>query len=508
MRSDVAAAGMSQTPFRSLARNTLAGLSGRLVTIGLAFFTSTVLFRELGPQLYGRWSILALVVGHSMLLDFGVTGAIEREVARAVSQQDRPAYRRMVDTAVTLAAAASVLLALLVGCIWALDVTPDMRDVLAAVPLAFAMTAISLAIGAVLAGLQEMPTLHWWRSVGVFWASVSTSTLVVLGVHDLSVLLLAYSASGLISAVGSWRRLRHLDPGLTFRVRWHPAEVRAIVRFGGVLQVATMAPVLADYTIRLVLAARFGLAYAGGYDLAARAAIVLRSLAGGLFASIVPFAVGVLESGDRARTRQLTMLAVKYTALFVVPTTVVVMAEATPLVELWLGDVAAGGGVRTALLVLLPAHALAAIVQPHIMIGRAAGAPTIEAVCTASALSLGLLLASVAPTHGTALALFGSGIAAGNVVTAGLVSRRLCLPPGQFWDLGRVALLGVLAWVVIKGLAFAAIPASSGVVALARLLVAGIAVFIVAAGIGMVGAQERAVLASFLRLPRARRSTS
>ena len=215
------------------------------------------------------------------------------------------------------------------------------------------------------------------------------------------------------------------------------------------LQVATVVPPAAEYAFRLLLSARFGVEFAGIYDLAARAAVTLRSLAGALFAAMVPFAVHTLAAGPEQVTR-LVQRTVRATALFILPASGFLLYHADVLMRLWLGRGPDVQAVASGFEVLLVAHALGALSVPAAMIGRAAGRPAAEAVTTGLSFGLALMILPWTPTFTVAFACFWGIPALGGVVLAGWLASRL----GFRFESGRdLAVAGVLS---AAGLASAA----------------------------------------------------
>jgi len=438
--------------YSSLAKNTLATFLGRVCAIGLGVVLSMVLFRALQPGRYGLWSLLVLLSGYSMMFDFGLSAAVEQRVASLAASNDLAGIQRTLNAALAVVLAAFVPLQVIgagtAAVLGTAGAWADVAHALIVLPACIAMTAGSMVVGSGLSGLQRMPTLHLWRSLGMTAATAATVVLAIRGVTRLDVLLVVYAAGGPIAATAQWLSLRGLVPGLRFAPAWNRAVIARLFRFGGVLQVATMAPVVADYMFRLLVGARFGIAYSGVYDLAARAGIALRSAAGALFTTMVPFGVHALKSGDREAASRLNRLAIKYTALFMLPATVLLFKYSGPLMHAWLGYAPVVRHVQHAFQVLLVAHAITSLAVPAAMLGRSAARPAPEAIVTALAASLGLAGCLLAPGFVTAVVVFGLAPTLGALAISLWLSRRLGLRFGSGRDLATVALLSAAGYLV------------------------------------------------------------
>ncbi len=436
-----------------LARNTAANLGGRLASIALALLVSTVLFRRLGAVDYGIWSLLVAVAGYSMLFDFGLGAAVERRVAAQAVDADTRGISTTLSTALTsvLSLLAIVQMGVTAWLLWRNDgrwPAEPLEQGLLLLPAGMAMTASGLVVGSGLSGIQRMAVLHVWRVLGLTLGSVLALIVVFTGVERMDALLLAYCSGGAATALLQWRALRVLTPGLRFRPRIDRIAAIELFRFGGVLQIATMVPPLAEYGFRVLLGARFGLEFSGIYDLAARAAIVLRSLAGALFTAMVPFGVQVFAKQGSEGLTQLVRVAVKQTALFVLPASALLWSQSDALVSLWLGEGVAAEHVGVGFRILLVAHALGALSVPMAMLGRAMGRPAFEAVVTAASFLAALVASYLAAGWPVAFGLLWGVPAAGGFVLWRQLGRALDV---RFRSGRDLALIGLLTAVSFAG---------------------------------------------------------
>lgn len=442
--------------YRLLARNASANLVGRLASIFLALLVSTVLFRQLGAGDYGVWSLLVTVAGYSMLFDFGLGAALERRVAALWMHRDGPRVSRTLTSATT-----AVLLVLAVAQVlvvsWLVWLAPAswqgsrLAQGLAVLPLCTAMSASGLVMGAGLAGLQRMTALHGWRVLGLALGSFAVLSAVLAGVRRIDALLGLYCAGSLVTAILQWRTLRAEVPALRLGLAWDGGAMADLFRFGSVLQVATMGPPLAEYAFRLVLGTRFGLEFAGIYDLAARAAMMLRSLAGALFSAMVPFGVHTLATQGAVGAGRLVRRTVKYSALFVWPASALFLAQSDTLVGLWLGGSPEAHDVRVGFEVLLVVHALGSLGVPIAMLGRAMGRPAFEAVVTAAAFALAVVASRVVPSWAVAFGVFWGLPAVAGFVLWGLLAWSIGVRFESGRDLAAIGALTAMCFGIARG---------------------------------------------------------
>ena len=79
---------------KSIRRNTLANLSGRLLSAALAFAAIPILFSKLGSEAYGLVGLAVTLESLFTLLDLGLSTAVNREVARSIGTDSRPEANR------------------------------------------------------------------------------------------------------------------------------------------------------------------------------------------------------------------------------------------------------------------------------------------------------------------------------------------------------------------------------------------------------------------------------
>lgn len=439
--------------YRALVWNASGSLAGRFASIVLAAVLSAVLFRAIGAQAYGVWSLLVTIASYSMLLDFGLSVAIERRVAVFSARQDSSGISGTVRSGLTVAAltlaVVQAVAAVLVPVLSTQGILAgELARGLVVLPLCAALTMSGLIAGAGLAGLQRMWNQYLWRTAGLVVGTLAVCAAIWLGVRRVDALLVSYCTGGLLTLGGSWRDLRRLVPGLRFMPCWDREAVREFLHFGSVLQVATMVPVVAEYAFRIALGGRFGIEYAGIYDLAARAAMAPRSLAGALFTVMVPFSVRTAASAGPLGTARLVRLASRHAAFFILPVTALAIFSADSLMTLWLGRSPAVVAVTSGFEVLLVTHAIGALSVPAAMVARAASRPIPEATVAVVSFSIGLLGAMAIPSFLAAFALFWGVPAGGGFLLWWWVNRRLDLRFSSGRDFAVASALAVFSYVV------------------------------------------------------------
>jgi O-antigen/teichoic acid export membrane protein len=222
--------------------------------------------------------------------------------------------------------------------------------------------------------------------------------LLAGGVRRIEWLLFAHVLGLSGAAFLAWFALEREVGRLRFAPTFADRDLlRDFARFGGAVQLASFGPQLADQAFRLVIGLRFGAAWMGFYDLGARAALVLRSVAGTLLVPMVPFGVQQQMEGGVSALTKLFQLTLKYTALWLLPASALALYHSPLLISVWLGHTAGAAEVLTVFQVFIVVNALVGLAAPIAMLGRAAGVPGAEAVLVTITASVGVLAARFLP---------------------------------------------------------------------------------------------------------------
>jgi N-acetylglucosaminyl-diphospho-decaprenol L-rhamnosyltransferase len=497
--------------YRRLTGNTVAAVTGRAAATLLALVLSTVLFSTLGPQQFGVWSLMAYLVGYSTLVDFGLSGAVERRVARLNAVGRAGDIRWTIGHALALAVFALCALQVVVEATLAalraregVPIPTAVSRGLHVMPAALFFVVASQIVGSALSGLQRMAAMYAWRTTGIVVGAAAASTLALAGVRRLDALLLAYVSGAPVAALAQWRALSRGLPAPPATLsdlpsgRWRVSVFRELLGFGGMLQVAVFGPMVGDYAFRLVVAHRFGVGEAGLYDLASRAAFGLRGIVSSLFAAMVPFGVGVIAVGQRAEMTRLLRLTVKYAALFMLPSSALLYVVSDTVMRWWLGASAEAEQVSALLRPLLAIHALASLTVPMAMMGRAAGVPLPEATTAWIASVVGVGVSLLAMGFTGAVVLFAAAPLAAGVVLWIWLGTRLGVGFEGTRDLVLVSATAAAAGVAAAGVDHLAAAAGTGHTgASCAALAAGILAAASAAHLlGVVQPRERSLMLS------------
>lgn len=288
---------------------TLLNLIGLGLPSVLALLTIPALVRGLGERDFGLFSLAWAVTGYFTILDFGISRAASRAVAREQGQLGsalsvlRAALRLQgligLVAGLALAAGASEVVRLL-------RVTPESvgaaESAVRWLAVGLPVTLVASVFNGAFEGLRLFAPLNVVRVL-------SSSLLLILPVVSLATdtgvlgavaaLVVARGAGVLVAWVVLRRRFRGVTSSGV------PVDVGALYRYGGWLTVSGIATPLLTQSDRFVIGRVIGLtavaAYAAPLDVVNRLAILPAALVSALF----PRLSAMIAAGDHAGVRSL-----------------------------------------------------------------------------------------------------------------------------------------------------------------------------------------------------------
>ena len=311
------------------------------VTLVASLIATPFVLRGLGPEAYGVYAIVQVMIGYLAVADIGMGDASTRFAAAAFARGERHEEASALWTSLVIEAIVALPLVLVVG-LFAKPIVvhafrlPSYLENAAAAALAIAALGFLAKNAATVFNTPQMVRLRF-RSVAV----INT----VCGVLQIGLVpVVIWMGGGLVSAVvviaaaNTLNLLLHLQQARVLLPEvTHPAPrrdlFRPMLRFGIALVVSAFVITLLTQTEKLFLArfdsARAVAYYAVAYTLATIVAIIPRAVKGALFP-----AFSQLEGSavDRLYAR-----AVRSLSLVIAPVAVVMCLIAEPFLRIWAG---------------------------------------------------------------------------------------------------------------------------------------------------------------------------
>lgn len=326
-----------------LRRNILANYAGQAWVALMSFLFIPVYIRLLGIEGFGLVGFMLGLQALAMMLDLGMGGALNRELARRLPAGE--AAGSLVRTLEVLVWGVAVVLAVALWSLrwevashWLHPGSLGLVRTAAAVGIIGIVVALQLPVGFYANGLSGLERQQSLNVVAALFATFRGAGVLPLlyAVPTVEAFLYWHAGLGLLHALVLGRLLWRSLPAGPARVV--PAELQAVGRFAGGL-VAIMAVSLTVTQVdRLVLSARAPLADLGYFSLAISVSAGLARMVQPLFNAFYPRYSRLVASGELAQLRSLYHLGSQIMVVIVAPLALVLAVFGRDVLLLWTGD--------------------------------------------------------------------------------------------------------------------------------------------------------------------------
>jgi O-antigen/teichoic acid export membrane protein len=385
----------------------LAQASGLLVLMAIL----TVLARRLSVPELGAYGLVASLAGYLLVLRNSVASSAIRAMAGAVEPGERT---RMFSAAATLYLAVGMATGVLIASA-ALAIAGLILDG----ALARDARVGGVGLGLVTAlGVSASVYLDALRAQRSFITAARVEIVAVLLYLALMLgLIIAGAGLGLLIAVSGAIPLISgtLSAFVARRAGWRVGVTVAAVDRRRVMTIAPTAGWLLMIELcnlsvyasgRVMLGAFRTAAAVGRFEGPVRAHNLLYALGGALAVPVLPSASRYVATSDERRLRALVVRGTRYTLALFVPLCVTLMVLAGPILQVWLGDRYASGGLALALLASYWLLYGGLVVTPGFLVGagKAREAALIMIAVAVANFALSLALTPELGLEGPALA--------------------------------------------------------------------------------------------------------
>ncbi len=334
--------------------NTIANFAGQILAFVIWIAVTPLYLRIVGVEGYGLIGFFTVVQAAIAVLDFGMSGTLNREMARGTAGAfDHAAMRNLVRCLewvywpiCILIGVALTLAAGWIGSHWlraSASADPHIDRAVELMGLAVAVQFPIVFYGAGLAGLQKQVLLNTlnltlWsvRQIGVFvpllWVAPTTEVYFAWQV-------VTGALQTFVVAFALWRALPKSDrvTKLDFGV------LRRNFRFTASLASVGLLTFLLTQTDRVLLSRLLPLEEFGRYMLAATLAYGINRLAAPISAAVQPRFSELVALNEDDRLRAFYHSSSQLLAVTIVPTTLVLVVFSRDVMQLWTGrdDIAA-----------------------------------------------------------------------------------------------------------------------------------------------------------------------
>lgn len=332
---------------RLLSRNFLINFIGQAGPLLFAVASIPFIIRGLGVERFGLLSIAWVLLEYFIVFDLGLGRATVKYVAEAMGKGDKDKISRVASTAVIAQFGLGIL-----GTVALISITPVLTEHILNIPPALAiegkaifqllalsipLVLVSGSVTGILAAAQRFDLVNAVNAtfnsaspvltlIGVLWFDWDLIEIVTMLVASRSIALVAHC----------WLCIR-VFPSLKVP-RFHLAELKILLAFGGWVTVSSIAVPILLYLDRFIIGASLTMAavayYSIPYEIVTRLWIIPASLGTTLFPAFS------MLTGQEQPERLASLLArsMKWMLLSLGPAVVVVTAFAGDILEIWLGS--------------------------------------------------------------------------------------------------------------------------------------------------------------------------
>ncbi|MDB5103921.1 MAG: hypothetical protein JWP91_1610 [Fibrobacteres bacterium] len=206
-------------------KNILFNWSAFLVAVGVGFFLSPVIVRELGDSGYGCWSLIVTFTTYFGYLDFGIQSAVGHYVSRHLSDSDAGQLEAKANSALTALSILGLLalLSAFVASLWfsrffhvQAAAAPSVRIALLLMGAVMAAKLPLSVFSALLVGAQRFDIVSG-ISLGVKLINAALVVVVLRTHHGLLGFALAVSSTQLLEGLALAAFARKVVPAIRFR---------------------------------------------------------------------------------------------------------------------------------------------------------------------------------------------------------------------------------------------------------------------------------------------------
>ncbi len=410
--------------------NTASNYVAKILTLGVWFFLTPFLLRELGANDYGLWILIGSIAAYGSLLDFGIATAVTKFVAQYHAEGRIEHARSLVATALWLylglGLVAVILSAILAPVIpIALNIPPGQQTTASWLMLLSGLSlGVSLPSATSIAVLRGLHRFDLSNLVGIF--GMTLFTVATVGVLLLGGGLLGMVAVGipvtLVTQVPAIWLIQRTAPKLRFGLRQTDRGwLRTLMSFSSALFVINVAGQVQTKTDEITIGAFMPVANVAPYSIARRLSEMPQILSEQFMKVILPLASQLDAENDRGRLRTLYLASSRLTLAIFLPLAVGVIIFAQPFLKAWVG---APYDQYAYLVVILTLASLVDISQwPAGTILQGIGRHRLLAVIT-----FGTALANLGLSLGLVRPLGLAGVALGTLIPATIESLCFVLP--------------------------------------------------------------------------------
>jgi O-antigen/teichoic acid export membrane protein len=326
--------------------NTASNYVAKILTLGVWFFLTPFLLRQLGANDYGLWILIGSIAAYGSLLDFGIGTAVTKYVAQFQAEGRIEQAQSLVATALWLYLGLGLVAVLLSAILApfipiALNIPAGQQSTASWLMLLSGLgLGVSLPSATSIAVLRGLHRFDLSNLVGIFGMTlftVATISVVLLGGGLLGMVAVGIPVT-LVTQVPAIWLIRRTAPKLRFGLRQTDRGLlRTLMSFSSALFVINVAGQVQTKTDEITIGAFMPVANVAPYSIARRLSEMPQLLTEQFMKVILPLASQLDAENDRGRLRTLYLASSRLTLAIFLPLAVGVIIFARPFLKAWVG---------------------------------------------------------------------------------------------------------------------------------------------------------------------------
>ncbi|MBN2378068.1 MAG: oligosaccharide flippase family protein [Sedimentisphaerales bacterium] len=333
-----------------LRRNVVSGVICAFVNFMALAVSYPIYLHFLGYETYGIWLVLTTVLSFAQMGNLGITPAVTKLVAEEYGSGDIKGIQSYVSMALIILSTIGAIMLTVILCLKSpiialFKMIPENEStalcILPYIGLLIIYVFVVQVLNSTLTGLGRMDQANYLRIVSRLAAVVITIGLLVTGI-GIESLLIGNVASYIILHIGSVFFIKRTVHMRLLRIRnWDGKRLVKLFRFGGGVFSSSLMVMFLDPFNKLMLSRWAGVTSIPVYEIAYKSSVMLRGLIETGFRAIVPevsrISVGA-NNTTRDRISKINHKTIKIIIFIGGPIFGIILATATPILKLWLGD--------------------------------------------------------------------------------------------------------------------------------------------------------------------------
>jgi O-antigen/teichoic acid export membrane protein len=404
---------------RRLTLNSISNLARYLISVGLGFFLTPYIVRNLGDSLYGFWVLLLSFIGYASMLEMGIQPAVVKLVGQYTAVEDRTKMRELITAAFLFFAAVGLLSALVIlflvpRYVWrfvaAVDSIPHHQWVFAAIAFDAALMFLNYLFTGMLYGWQRYHAKNLIdMAAWLVNAAMVVTFLPKYGLLSVAASKLATDAVSLgATVIVCFRTFPGLRPQSVTRRSFFE-----LMSFGSRVFISATTTRLATNAQPLIISTWISSAATAFYSIPCRLVDYGREIGWALTTGFMPLFSELQSRREGAMLRTIYLNYSRYVLLLTLPLFVLIQVWGVPFIRLWIGADYAERG-RT-VLPLVAASGTVDALQPllwrlFIGVGRLRVLVTVSAAASALVVVASILLVKPLGIVGVAVAVLAGSL--------------------------------------------------------------------------------------------------